>query len=825
MSLNPGSAFAGYRVVRSLGKGGMGEVYLVQHPHLGRLEALKLISIGQSGPEFEQRFIREARTAAALKHQGIVTIYHYGVETGASGATGNAGASGATGNTGPSTPWFTMDYVEGTDLASRTDLSPDELVEVISRAADALDYAHKRDVVHRDVKPANLMFTRDDETGALDRVVLLDFGIARIISDSRLTATSAFIGTILYSAPEVLVGAPASGRSDQYSLAATAFELLTGRPPFAAEHPAALISAHLHTPPPRASQVAAGLAPVDEVLLRGLAKDPADRYGSCGEFARALRSALAGAAIGGRLPVAPVPAGSVDDAATNRTERPAPDAVTETVNRGSGAAVAAAAVAAATPERPEPPVSPGSPVPPEPPVSAQPAVSPAPQPLSAPPSQVPPAPGPSAAPQQERKRRGKGLLLALAALVVVAALAAVLALTVFKSDDDDGGGGEGTEVAGPSGIDRSTVPAGTVMPLVQIGADGVPVAHSPSKGLRANGSGEAVCGPKTIAWLGPLSRERAERAGGSRNGVAMAVREHNGNNPDCQVTVREFDTEGSPEKARQLAATITADSSVIGVVGPWTSGEVRAAGPVLNKAGLTFTSPSATDPTMGRSLGWKTFFRGTVNDRQVGASIANYLTGERGLSNICVIGNDASDARDLAPTVVATLKSATAPGCTLTVTRGARDFGEQVATVQQVGADAVFYAGEWMEAAPLVRQLRAAGVTVPFIAGADRVFSPQFASIAGTAASRSLLVCACGPTSSQFAADYRERYGQAPVTFAAEAYDLTAIMLKAIDSGVDSRTGMTAYFRDYRGSGMARTYQWDADGYLTTTLPWVYEVA
>lgn len=190
-----------------------------------------------------------------------------------------------------------------------------------------------------------------------------------------------------------------------------------------------------------------------------------------------------------------------------------------------------------------------------------------------------------------------------------------------------------------------------------------------------------------------------------------------------------------------------------------------------------------------------------------------------------MIGNDSSDARDLAPTVASTLKSATAPGCTLTVTRGAQDFSEQVATVQQVGADAVFYAGEWMEAAPLVRQLRAAGVTVPFIAGADRVFSTQFSSIAGTAASRSLLVCACGPTSGQFSTEYRERYGQAPVTFAAEAYDLTAIMLKAIDSGVDSRTGMTAYFRDYRGNGMARTYQWDADGYLTTTLPWVYEVA
>ena len=531
MSLNPGSAFAGYRVVRSLGKGGMGEVYLVQHPHLGRLEALKLISIGQSGPEFEQRFIREARTAASLKHQGIVTIYHYGVEAGASGSAA-------------STPWFTMDYVEGSDLASRTDLSPSELAEVISRAADALDYAHKRDVVHRDVKPANLMFTRDDETGALDRVVLLDFGIARIISDSRLTATSAFIGTIMYSAPEVLVGAPASGRSDQYALAATAFELLTGRPPFAAEHPAALISAHLHTPPPRPSQVAAGLAPADDVLLRGLAKDPADRYGSCGEFARALRSALAGATTGERFPVAPVPPAGADEA-TNRTDLSSADAVTETVNRGP----AAAAVAAAAPGRPEPPTaSQDRPVSQDPPVSPEPPVSPAPRPPAAPPSDVSPAAKPQAAPEsstprREESRRGKGLLIALAALVVVAALAAVLALTVFKPDDKgSGGGGERTEVAGPSEIDRSTVPAGTVMPLVQIGADGVPVAHSTGSGLRAKGSGEAVCGPKTIAWLGPLSRERAERAGGSRNGVAMAVREHNGNNPDCQVTVREFDT-------------------------------------------------------------------------------------------------------------------------------------------------------------------------------------------------------------------------------------------------------------------------------------------
>ncbi|MFT4126015.1 MAG: serine/threonine-protein kinase, partial [Gordonia sp. (in: high G+C Gram-positive bacteria)] len=297
MSLEPNAAFAGYRVIRTLGSGGMGRVYLVEHPHLGRLEALKTISIAHGGdPQFTERFIREARTAASLKHAGIVTIYHYGIDG--------------------ETPWFTMDFVEGHDLSARPPLSGPELAAVVSRSADALDHAHRRDIVHRDIKPANIMITRDEDTAALDRVVVMDFGIARLISGAALTETSTFIGTVQYAAPEVLGGQSATPRADQYSLASTAFELATGRRPFSAEHPGALAVAKLRTPPLLPSQVSAAFAPLDGCMTRALAADPARRYSCCGDFARAFATALA------RVPATARPPTGSTTASTRSDETP-----------------------------------------------------------------------------------------------------------------------------------------------------------------------------------------------------------------------------------------------------------------------------------------------------------------------------------------------------------------------------------------------------------------------------------------------------------------------------------------------------------------------
>ncbi len=291
MPVAPGSAIAGYRVIAQLGSGAMGDVYVVENPQLGRREAMKVISVGgAANPEFQHRFANEARTAAALDHPSIITVYAYGVEN--------------------DTPWFTMSYLDGPDLAS-VRLSAAEVVAAVSQVADALDYAHARLVVHRDIKPANIAVTRD-ENGALRRAVVLDFGIARLSDSPQLTAANSVIGTMAYTAPEIISGQAADARSDQYSLACTTYTLLTGATPYPGDTAAAIMMGHLQQPIPALAAVRPELAPLTPVLARAMAKDPAARYPDCRQFAADLQRALAqtGAAGATALPTgAPIAAG------------------------------------------------------------------------------------------------------------------------------------------------------------------------------------------------------------------------------------------------------------------------------------------------------------------------------------------------------------------------------------------------------------------------------------------------------------------------------------------------------------------------------------
>ncbi|MGV9672036.1 protein kinase domain-containing protein [Gordonia sp. NPDC003504] len=270
--LEIGSSFAGYHVLDKLGSGGMGAVYLVEHPHLLRREALKIISLSVSDDtEFHQRFVNEARTVAMLNHPGIVAIHHYGVTDDA--------------------PWFTMTYVDGTDL-THGGLPDTDVATVATRAATALDYAHRHQVIHRDIKPANIICTREPDD-SIDQVVLLDFGIAKLADSTRMTATHAFIGTLAYAAPEIIDGQPAGPASDQYSLACTIYELLTGQAPFEAPTPSAMMAALLAKPAPPISTLRPDLAALDPIFGRALAKDPAQRYPDCAALAGELAAVLA----------------------------------------------------------------------------------------------------------------------------------------------------------------------------------------------------------------------------------------------------------------------------------------------------------------------------------------------------------------------------------------------------------------------------------------------------------------------------------------------------------------------------------------------------
>ncbi|HEX9833409.1 MAG TPA: serine/threonine-protein kinase [Mycobacterium sp.] len=309
MPLDNGEVFAGYVIQRMLGTGGSGEVYLAQHPRLPRQDALKILtSASAADGEFRARFNREAELAATLWHPHIVGVLDRGEFNGRL--------------------WISMEYVEGTDagrLIRETyagGMPEQDVAEIVTAVADALDFGHERRLLHRDVKPENILVTASD--GHRRRVLLTDFGIARRIDDaSNLTDTNIALGTINYVAPEQLLGRALDGRADQYALAATTFHLLTGTPLFQDSNPAVLISHHLGTTPPRISERRPDLAHLDAVLAKALSKDPTLRYPNCLDFARALtqqgpRPQTVAPAVG-VLPAANP--GSGDRPTTQRLER------------------------------------------------------------------------------------------------------------------------------------------------------------------------------------------------------------------------------------------------------------------------------------------------------------------------------------------------------------------------------------------------------------------------------------------------------------------------------------------------------------------------
>lgn len=266
-----------YEIIEELGKGGMGIVYRGTDPLIGRTVAIKTIRVFDEGSEREvhelrTRLMRESQAAGILSHPNIVAVYDVGEQ-------GN-------------TAYVVMEYIAGRTLEQM--LTPDaaavprdEAIRILKEAARALDYAHEKGVVHRDVKPANIMVQPD---GA---VKIADFGIAKVLQGSTVTHTAAMIGSPHYMAPEQLKGESVSGATDQYALATVAYSLLTGHKPFESDTMASLMARTLYEDPPAASTQNGALTPiVDQVLKKALAKDPASRYPTCSAFMQALDDGL-----------------------------------------------------------------------------------------------------------------------------------------------------------------------------------------------------------------------------------------------------------------------------------------------------------------------------------------------------------------------------------------------------------------------------------------------------------------------------------------------------------------------------------------------------
>ncbi len=268
-----GKRLGKYVVVKHQAHGGMAEVYLGKQEQLERYVAIKVLHpFLAEDPGFVDRFLREARLVATLRHPNIVQVYDFDH------------------NEELGIYYMVMEYIDGPSLKKRLEAGPipqHEAALIAAAIADALDYAHRREMVHRDIKPANIMFTAEGQP------VLTDFGIARMVSVTGLTASGAMVGTPAYMAPEIGTGESGSPASDIYSLGVVLYQMLTGRLPFEADVPMGVILKHISDPVPYPSQFVPDLLPsLEAVILKAMAKRPEDRFQTAGEMAQALREAI-----------------------------------------------------------------------------------------------------------------------------------------------------------------------------------------------------------------------------------------------------------------------------------------------------------------------------------------------------------------------------------------------------------------------------------------------------------------------------------------------------------------------------------------------------
>jgi YVTN family beta-propeller protein len=302
--LAPGATFAGHRIEAVAGRGGMGVVYRARNLVLDQERAIKVIAGDLSHDRgFRERFRRESRLAASIEHPNLVPVHHAGEEEGRL--------------------FLAMRFIDGTDLGeligSRGRLEPRDAVRILDQVATALDAAHARGLVHRDVKPANVLL--EGEPGR-ERAYLTDFGISKLVGAAgELTTTGRFMGTVDYVAPEQIAGEQVDARADVYSLSCIIFHALAGKPPFRRDTQLATLFAHANDPRPRLSALDARSPPeLDEALARGMAQRPDDRFESTGDLARAVHAAL-GTPEQAPTPPAPTPARAAPGRAPPRPSR------------------------------------------------------------------------------------------------------------------------------------------------------------------------------------------------------------------------------------------------------------------------------------------------------------------------------------------------------------------------------------------------------------------------------------------------------------------------------------------------------------------------
>jgi len=337
----------------------------------------------------------------------------------------------------------------------------------------------------------------------------------------------------------------------------------------------------------------------------------------------------------------------------------------------------------------------------------------------------------------------------------------------------------------------------------------------------AGGGGKGGCGNYSIAFMGALTGDAGALGVNMINGVKLAVDEYNTKHADCKVTVKPFDSQGSPDKAPALATQIVQDSSIVGLVGPGFSGESLATGKTFFEAGLPSISPSATNVTITQQ-GWTTWHRVIGNDEAQGNAGAKYLTTTAGAKKVFVVDDAQDYSKGLATVVKKALGGSLAGYDEIQV--GQTDMSAVVTKVKASGADAVYYGGYYTEAGLLVKQLRNAGFNGTFMSG-DGSEDPAFVKAAGAdAAEGALLTAPAGPAPADFGGRVKAAVGADAGLYTTQAYDAANIFLAALDAGKTSHEDINSFIGSYTGDGVSGPIAFDENGDIKQSTIWAYTV-
>ncbi|MFD5489146.1 MULTISPECIES: bifunctional serine/threonine-protein kinase/ABC transporter substrate-binding protein [Streptomyces] len=728
---NPELIAGRYQLVERIGQGGMGRVWRgVDQQLFGREVAVKEILFPPGLDDDDRaallrRFIGEARAAVTLSHPGIITIHDVVEHDGA--------------------PVIVMELVRGQSLAaairSQGRLPVQRVAEIGSALLDALAEAHGARIVHRDIKPDNVLLTKD-------RVVLTDFGIAHLAdATTRLSHSGTIIGTPQYMAPEQLEGKRPTPANDLWALGATLYHAVEGRPPFDAEGLHALAVA-VFTRPHRPPVHAGPLAPLLDALLT---KDPAQRV-EAAEAAGMLASVLRSSSQAPQQAPQQAPDQAPDEApdpVPDEAPEQAPDPARSTTSSVPTPTVLDSGSVAGTPQGSVPDR------PTEPPVPQAPAEEP-----------VVHGTRPETRHGQQASARGRTLTrrsVVLGAALATLATGSVLTWTLTRDDDTRGGG----RAAG------SGAPASSV--TVVIGVDA------------------------------PLSGGMSSMGVGIKNSADLAARTANesGHVPGVNFEIKALDDGADPARGASNAARFVSDEKVLGVVGPLNSGVAKTLVAPLAQANMAVVSPANTDPVLTLGSGWAagstsrpydTYFRTVATDVDQGPFAARYLHGDAKKTKLYVVDDASAHGTALSSRFAAEFtKLGGAVVGTEQVDPAERAFEGLATRVKSSGADAVYFGGYYDTAAPISQQLKQAGVNVPLMGG-DGIFDQQYLT-SNPKAEGDLATNIGAPAEESGAGqDFLARYEKAGYPEAAGwygpyAYDATWSLIEAVKAVVASNGG------------------------------------